>query len=79
MIGTSLLANNVGAFVPAITYESRVINYAAGGTIAVPGRAINIYLEFTSGKTSPSLLCACDAYYSSAFITQGTLFNIIPE
>jgi len=79
MIGTSLLANNVGAFVPAITYESRVINFGVGGTIAVPSRAINVYLEFTSGKTSPSLLCACDAYYSSGLITQGTLFNIIPE
>ena len=79
MIGTSLLANNVGAFVPAVTYYSRVIDFGAGGTIAVPGRAINIYLDFTSGKTSPSLLCACDAYYSNALLAQGKLFNIIPE
>ena len=76
MIGTSLLANNVGAFVPVLEYQSRV--FTAGGAIPATGRAINIYLQVTSIAT-PSLLCACDSYQDTKILTNGKLFNIIPE
>jgi len=70
MIGTSLLANNLGGIIVPIEYQSRV--FTAGGAIPATGRAINIYLQVTSIAT-PSLLCACDAYKATV------LYNIIPE
>ena len=76
MIGTSLLANNVGVFAPVLEYQSRV--FTAGGAIPATGRAINVYLDITSIAV-PSLLCACDSYQDTKIFLNGKLFNIIPE
>ena len=65
-----------GAIVPALEYQSRVID--SGASIVSANRSIDIYLEVTSIAT-PSLLCACDAYELSSLGSTGKLFNIIPE
>ena len=68
--------SGAGAFVPVLTYQSRV--ETAGGKITDIGRAINVYLDVTA-VAEPSLLCACDAYELSSLASTGKLFNIIPE
>ena len=67
---------SVGGIIVPIKYQSRV--FTAGGAIPATGRAINIYLQVTSIAT-PSLLCACDSYQDTKILTNGKLFNIIPE
>ena len=68
MIGTSLLANSIGALVVPL-YQQRVLD--DGGTIA-DNRAFNVYLEVTAIK-QPTLLCTGDAYKATV------LYNVIPE
>jgi len=70
MIGTSLLANNLGGLIVPIAYQSRVLG--AGGVIPATGRAINVYFDITK-VAEPSLLCTCDAYKTAV------LYNVIPE
>ena len=62
--------NGAGAFVPALTYQSRVLD--DGGVFADSARSIVVYLDVTS-VANPSLLCACDAYKATV------LYNVIPE
>ena len=62
--------NGAGAFVPALTYQARVLD--DGGIIADIARSIVVYLDVTS-VAEPSLLCACDAYKATV------LYNVIPE
>jgi hypothetical protein len=70
MIGTSLLANNIGGLIVPLTYQSRVVDDS--GVIADSARSLNVYLDITS-VAEPSLLCACDAYKATV------LYNVIPE
>ena len=58
MIGTSLLANSIGALIVPLQYQQRVLN--DGGTIA-DNRGFSVYFEVTAIK-QPTLLCAGDAY-----------------
>ena len=62
--------NGAGAFVPALTYQARVLE--DGGVFADNARSVVVYLDVTS-VAEPSLLCACDAYKATV------LYNIIPE
>ena len=62
--------NGAGAFVPALTYQARVLD--DGGVIADKAQSIIVYLDVTS-IANPSLLCACDAYKATV------LYNVIPE
>jgi len=62
--------NGAGAFVLALTYQSRVVDDS--GVIADSARSLNVYLDITS-VAEPSLLCACDAYKATV------LYNVIPE
>ena len=62
--------NGAGAFVPALTYQARVLD--DGGTIADSSRSVIVYLD-VSRVAEPSLLCACDAYKTAV------LYNVIPE
>jgi|DEB0MinimDraft_3_1074331.scaffolds.fasta_scaffold188994_2 hypothetical protein len=62
--------SGAGAFVPALTYQARVLD--DGGIIADIARSIVVYLDVTS-VAEPSLLCACDAYKATV------LYNVIPE
>ena len=62
--------NGAGAFVPALTYQARVLDDS--GIIADKAQSIIVYLDVTS-VAEPSLLCACDAYKATV------LYNVIPE
>ena len=82
MIGTSLLANNLGGLIVPIEYQSTILASKVGFLVD-SSRSINVYLKVTSIAT-PSLLCTCDAYESNDRVgfppfIPNKLYTIIPE